>query len=230
MSDMIAYMGRIAGARWKTILSWGVAMPLIYQVALLAALVTRFGNLPNYWVFYDWPGNVLRIIRSTPSISDMPPIIANEWLIEIGYMNYDYGLGISEWALTVVPANLLALGIMGMLVGFCLSLVRPGTCQTSVARSSQGATALGASLVLLTNATMSWVVCCATPTWVVGLAMLGVGVSTSLMLEGLGPWLSGAGFGLLMALAFALAWRQAHPRRTSARPVPLTSTKQVGAG
>ncbi len=208
MTGTLAYMKHVLTLRWRAILLFGIGTAVLYQFFLMAALIVRFGNLPNYWVFYDWPANILRIIRSTPSISDMGPIMAAEWLIEIGYMNYDYGLGISEWALSVVPAKLAVLFLMGALAGLCFQLARRENCPASVARSSQGATALGASLVLLTNATMSWVVCCATPSWVVGLAMLGVGVSTSLALEGLGLWLSGAGFGLLTALAFGLAWLQ----------------------
>jgi hypothetical protein len=47
---------------------------------------------------------------------------------------------------------------------------------------------------------MSWVVCCATPTWVVGLAMLGLGVSTSLSIEPVGFWFNAFGF-ILMVVA-----------------------------
>ena len=52
-------------------------------------------------------------------------------------------------------------------------------------------------------------VCCATPSWVVGLAMLGLGVSTSLALETMGPILSGLGFGTLTLTIVFLAWRKA---------------------
>ena len=62
-------------------------------------------------------------------------------------------------------------------------------------------------MVAMTNATMSWVVCCAAPSWVVGLAMLGLGVSTSLALESMGPVLSIGGFSLLIAALITLAWR-----------------------
>ncbi|MEL6264849.1 MAG: hypothetical protein AAFR52_04235 [Pseudomonadota bacterium] len=205
-----------ARARWRMILAWGLALPLVYQVAMLIALVVRFGDLPNYIVFYDWPGNVWRIIEGTPAWSDIPPIVANEWLIEIGYMNYDFGLGISEWALAVVPWALAVLFVMGCLTGLCLALRSAGTCAPTVARSSGAATTLGAGLVLMTNATMSWVVCCATPSWVVGLAMLGLGVSTSLALESLGGWLSGAGFGLLLATTYAMAWLRSRPAAAGA--------------
>jgi hypothetical protein len=49
----------------------------------------------------------------------------------------------------------------------------------------------------LANATLFWVVCCATPTWVVALAMLGVSVSVAFVLEPLGPLLTAAGLALL---------------------------------
>ena len=66
----------------------------------------------------------------------------------------------------------------------------------------------GTLLVAMTNVTLSWVVCCATPSWVVGLAMLGLGVSTSLALESLGLGLSIAGFVLLLSATFLLAWKK----------------------
>lgn len=221
MAAVFTLIGRTIVERWRSLILWGAAMALSYQLALMAALILRFGDLPNYVVWYDWPSNVARIIRSTPSYIDMPPIIANEWLIEIGYLNTDFGHGISEWALSVVPFNLALLFIMGAMIGLGLALARSGACETNGARrASGGVSTFGAGLVLLTNATMSWVVCCATPSWVVGLAMLGVGVSTSLALESLGPLLSFGGFGLLLAWIFTLAWLRAKP---SARPAPAVN-------
>jgi hypothetical protein len=224
MTAALSLIGRTAASRWKTLLIWAVAMAVIYQVALMVALMARFGDLPNYWVWYDWPGNVARIIRMTPSVSDMGPIIAQEWLLEIGFMNYDFGAGISEWALTVVPANIAVLMVMGALAGLCACLARAGTCPTGMLRASGGATTAGAALVLFTNATMSWVVCCATPSWVVGLAMLGMGVSTSLALESMGPILSAAGFGLLLLGVFLIAWLRS---RTPAPAAPAKSAMET---
>ena len=155
MTDALALIRDTVRRRWAGLLLWGLAMAALYQVFLLGALIVRFGDLPNYVVFYDWIGNVARIIRQTPAISDMGPIIANEWLIEIGFMNYDYGNGISEWALSVVPAKFAVLFGLGVLTGLCVALMRAGSCPRGAVRSSAGATTLGTGLVLLTNATMS---------------------------------------------------------------------------
>lgn len=234
MIPALRLIASTARERRRAVLLWGLALPLGYQVAMLLALIARFGDLPNYATLYDWPGNVWRIVEMTPAWSDMPPIIAQEWLIEVGYMNYDFGHGISEWALAVVPANLAVLFVMGCLVGLALALARGGTCPAGAARSSGtatppgaarasgAATTLGAGLVLMTNATMSWVVCCATPSWVVGLAMLGLGVSTSLALQDLGGWLSGAGFFLLLVGVLALA-------RARSRPAPVPAADAATA-
>ena len=206
MGGAISLIGKVAREKWRALALWGLAVALLYQVVLMAALILRFGKLPNYIVWYDWPGNVARIVRKTPSYIDMPPIIAQEWLVEIGFMNRDFGNGISEWALNVVPANLVALFVMGALLGLAVLLSREGACAApGTRRLSGGVNSLGAGLVLMTNATMSWVVCCATPTWVVGLAMLGLGVSTSLALESLGTWLALAGFGMLIVWILVLA-------------------------
>jgi len=205
---------------WRRLVLWGLAFAILFQVLMLAALVLRFQALPNYVTFFDWPGNVATIIRSTPSWSDIPPIIAEEWLIELGRMNYDYGTGISEWSLNVVPSRMAVLFVLGALVGLAVTLMRAEACDRTTARSSMATTGLGAGLVAMTNVTLSWVVCCATPNWVVGLSMMGLGVSTSLALERMGPALGLAGFSLLALIILFLAWRKAHPR-DAAYPEPF---------
>lgn len=204
---------------WRQILIWGGAMTLVSQVVMMIALVIRFQAFPNYVVFYNWPGNVWRIIQNTPSVSDMGPIIAQEWLIEIGQMTYDYGLGLSIWSLNVVPGNMLMLFVLGCLSGLCIRLMRQPNCPTTLRSGTGVATGLGTILVAMTNATMSWVVCCATPNWVVGLAMMGLGVSTSLALEPLGLPLALSGFALLIFTIFTLAWRKY--RREVNLPEPI---------
>lgn len=198
-------------ANWKSMALHGLIFALIFQVFMMIALMVRFQALPNYVTFYDWIGNVAWIIQSTPSWRDWMPIIWEEWLIEIGFMNYDYGMGLSEWSLNVVPSRLFVLFVLGAMVSLCLALLKRDTCEAGASTTLRATTGLGAILVAMTNATMSWVVCCATPSWVVGLAMLGLGVSTSLALETMGPILSGAGFGLLLLTVFYLAWRKSRP-------------------
>ncbi len=212
MTAALYTIGQEVRVGWRRLLLWGVGAALFAQVFMLLALVVRFGALPNYVTFYDWFGNAARIVASTPSWSDIPPIIAQEWLIEIGRMNYDYGNGISEWSLNVIPSRLVVLFGLGALSGLCLQLARRDTCSTGAKYCATAATGAGAVLVATTNATMSWVVCCASPTWVVGLSMLGLGVSTSLAMEPLGPLLSGVGFALLIATTLLLAVRKSASR------------------
>lgn len=192
-----------------------------FYLMQLLGLVLRFGKLPNYVTLYDWPANIATIIESTPAVSDMLPIIADEWLIEIGHMNYDYGHGIAEWSLAVMPAKALLILALGALIATNLVLLRParGSCPGG-GRQAAGAAATGAGTLLagLTSLTMTWVVCCATPSWVVGLAMLGLGVSTSLWLEPVGPWLSAVGFVLLTATALWLARERTPAAATAAHP------------
>ena len=198
-------------SNWKSMALHGLIFALLFQVLMMVALIVRFQDLPNYVTFYDWIGNAIWIIQSTPSWRDVAPIIWEEWLIEIGYMNYDYGSGISEWSLNVVPSRLFVLFVLGAMLSLCLALVRRDTCEGGASTTLRATTGLGAILVAMTNATMSWVVCCATPSWVVGLAMLGLGVSTSLALETMGPVLTYAGFGTLVAVILFLARRKSRP-------------------
>lgn len=206
MTAAFSLIGATIAQSWKRLALWGLGLALGFQILMLAALVIRFGQLPNYVEFYDWPGSVWRIIQSTPSWSDMLPIIAEEWLIEIGFMSYEYGAGISVWSLNVVPSRLAVMAILGALTGLSIEIASSRSCAAPLSGGAGAATGLGAMMVAMTNATMSWVVCCAAPSWVVGLAMLGVGVSTSLALESMGPILTGAGFGLLCLSILLIAW------------------------
>lgn len=205
---ILSTIGGAIRANWRRMLLTGLLVAVLFQVLMLVALMVRFQALPNYAVGYDWVGNVIHIIKSTPSWQDILPIVNQEWLIEIGRMNYDYGMGISEWSLNVVPIRMMVLFILGALVALCLSLLRSDSCDAGTGATLRATTGLGAVLIAMTNATMSWVVCCAAPSWVVGLAMLGLGVSTSLALESMGPVLNLAGFGLLLCCVVVLAWRK----------------------
>ena len=201
-------LGQAVLHNWRRMILTGILFALLMQILMMIALMVRFQALPNYVVGYDWIGNVVHIVHSTPSWSDILPIVNQEWLIEIGRMNYDYGTGISEWSLNVVPTRLMVLFVLGALVALCLSLLRADRCDATTQTTLRSTTTIGTILIAMTNATMSWVVCCAAPSWVVGLAMLGLGVSTSLALESMGPALNIVGFGLLISTAAFLVWRK----------------------
>ena len=206
--EVLTTIGNAIRQDWRRMVIMGLMFSLLMQVLMMIALMARFQSLPNYVVGYDWIGNVIHIIKSTPSWSDIMPIVNQEWLIEIGKMNYDYGTGISEWSLNVVPIRMVVLFVLGALVALCFSLLGRNQCDVATGTTLRATTGIGTILIAMTNATMSWVVCCAAPSWVVGLAMLGLGVSTSLALETMGPALNLAGFGLLLSTIIYLAWRK----------------------
>jgi len=211
MSGVLSTIGRAIAGRWVLWTAITAGFVVAYNLVLLAALVVRFGNLPNYTTFYDYFDNVARIVESTPSVADMLPIIREEWLIEIGFMNYDYGNGISEWSLTVLPEKLVILFAVGALIASVVVLLLPGkdgTCTAVSKKAAVSAASGGAVLVGLCSATLSWVVCCAAPTWVVSLAMLGMGASLAFWLEPLGGVITLSGFALLVATVIVLALRR----------------------
>lgn len=196
---------RSRGVRY---LVFGAAFAVLFQLLMLIALIVRFQAFPNYIEFYDWFGNAVHIAQSTPSWSDVLSIVWEEWLIEIGQMTHEYGAGLSVWSLNVVPSRLIVLTGMGFLAALCWGLHSRNPSDSIGQRCGLASLGSGAIMVAMTNATMSWVVCCATPSWVVGLAMLGLGVSTSLALESLGPALSIGGFALLAMACLFVAWNR----------------------
>ena len=188
-------------------LSLTVAFAVFYYLLLMAALIIRFESLPNYLNAYDWSFNIRRIWLSTPSILDSVTIMKDEWLFEVGFMNYDYGKGISEWSLFIAPFKVLGVLLLTAAVSANLLLLRGRNrvCSVDAVRSASMAAGLGTTLVSLASITMSWVVCCSTPTWVVGLAMMGLGVSTSLWLEPIGIWVNILGYFFLIVAIYIAA-------------------------
>lgn len=204
--------------KWAVWLGATTGFVLLYYFGLLAAVVLRLGHLPNYATFYDWPVNVWTIVRSTPSLLDIPPIIAREWLFETGYMTMSYGHGIAVWSLAVVPAKVAAVALLGALAATNLLLLRRlrAACPAALRGSAAASTGVGALLVGVTNVTMSWVACCSTPSWVAGLSLIGIETSSAFALLPYGNALSLAGFATLLATNYLLARRCLPP----ARPAP----------
>ena len=197
--NMLSPILNAARYNWLSLMGWGLIFAVGCQVLQLVLLMIRFGDAPNYAITYDWLANASWIISSTPSIKDVFPILFEEWWIEIGFMNYDFGNGISEWSLNVIPSRLLMLALMGALLKLLHVLLTQTSCTLKQNLAVFTGAGLGTLLMSMTSAAMSWVVCCATPSWVVGLAMLGLSVSASLALEGLGPLLFYVGIGFLLS-------------------------------
>jgi len=194
-----------------------VAFFAAFPLLQLALLIVRFQEFPNYLTVHDWPGNIARIVRMTPSIADMVSIMRDEWLIEIGSMNFAYGHGIAEWSFVLVPAKAGVTLVIALLLATNVVLLRAvrKTCPLSARLGASAAAAGGALLAGAATMTITWVVCCAAPTWVVGLTVLGVSVATAFALQPIGGWLSLFGIVLLGAIAAALV-RQLSGRRRSA--------------
>ena len=204
---------------WVTVVA---AFLAAFHGLQLTMLIARFEAWPNYMTVHDWPANVARIVRSTPAISDMIPIILDEWLVEIGSLNYSFGRGVVEWSFVLIPGKAVAVLGIAVLVATNLVLLRAArkTCGVFARLSSSVATGAGALVAGVAAITITWVVCCAAPTWVVGLAVMGVGVATALALQPLGGWLSLFGLATLVASVILLL-RQLSGRRSRDAMVPV---------
>ena len=193
------------------ILAFVVGFPIAFYLFLLGVLIVEYGHWPNYVTRYDWIANVSHIIRSTRSITDMLPIILDEWFVEIGHMDYDYGHGIADWSLSIVPVKLAIMSLVGALIGLNISLLveqRPrGTLARECLRASRSGmlTSVGAIFSGLTSMTVFSVACCAAPSWVGSLAVLGVETSVVFAVEPFGPLASLLGVAALIVSAWWLA-------------------------
>lgn len=189
------------------ILGFTFLFPVVFYLVLMGLLVARFGHLPNYVTPYDWFGNVWGIVAGTGSVSDILKIAMDEWLLEIGFMNYAYGRGVSEWSLLIIPHKVAIVMAIGALIGFNFALIADQTPTVSFLRQQIRSircglmTSVGALGASLTCITLYWIICHSGPTWVVSLAILGIDLSTTFALEPLGATLSLAGAAILVLSA-----------------------------
>jgi len=196
-----------------------------FQLLQLALLIMRFQAFPNYLVLHDWPANIARIVRMTPSVADMIAIMFDEWLVEVGSINYSFGRGIAEWSFVLIPGKAVIVLAIAALVATNLVLLRAAwkTCGVFAWLGSAVATGAGALVGGAAATTITWVVCCAAPTWVVGLAVMGVGVTTALALQPFGGWLLLLGLSTLVMSAILLL-RQLSGRRSLDATIPMMLT------
>ena len=135
----------------------------------------------------------------TPALGDALAIAATEPWLDVGVLSPQWR--IAEWSLMIMPLKCLLVAATGALLATYVVVREPAGGFGSCALTRTGGatmTAFGAALIGLANATLFWVVCCAAPTWVVALAMLGLSASIALLLEPVGPWLTAAGLALLV--------------------------------
>jgi len=172
---------------------------VLYYSGLLLLTMIRFGEIPNYVEFYDIFKIYSLIYEGTPSFIDAIPIFIDEAWFETGYKNPNY-YGVATWSFMLIPPKMLLVLLMGILLGVFLVLVkysRAGQCELKADKKLFAAAGMGSVFISLTSATLTWVVCCATPSWVVALAMLGMSASLALWLEPLGNILSISGLILM---------------------------------
>jgi len=212
--------------RWRRlIIGFALGFPIFFYLAILAILVVKYGHLPNYVTPYDWIANVRRIIVSTSSLRDMLAIVGNEWLLEVGHMDFEYGHGIAEWSLSIIPHKLVLLSLTGALIGLNVGLVADRKSHgTSAQQCTQACrfgllTIAGALSASLTNTTVFSVACCAAPSWVGSLAIIGVETSAAFALEPYGL----AAFLLGIAALVVSAWMIVRDGHLAVERAPLAS-------
>ena len=181
--------------RW---LGMTLGFTVLYYVLLLVFTMLRFWEVPNYVVFHDTFHVYSLIISGTPSWLDALPIMMAEPWFEAGYKNPNY-YGVATWSYMLIPPKMLLVLLMGMCLATFFILKRQVACRKGKVDDSKSATAagIGTTFISLTSATLTWVVCCSTPSWSVALAMLGMSASLALWLEPIGNLLMIVGLVLL---------------------------------
>jgi hypothetical protein len=168
-----------------------------YYLLVLVVTMIRFGEIPNYLVFHDIISIYGLIIEGTPSLVDAIPILLEEAWFETGYKNPDY-YGVATWSYMLIPPKMLLVLFGGMLLAtfYVLRKQSAHVCSLAERRTTTLGAGIGTSLIGLTSVTLTWVVCCATPSWVVALAMLGMNASLALFIEPIGKLLTFTGFAI----------------------------------
>jgi len=201
MSKYLSSLKNAIKLHWKVVVVTSVGFVILYYLSLLILTMLRFGEVPNYVTIHDVFGTYKLIYEGTPSLIDAYPIFIAEPWFETGYKNPNY-YGVATWSFMLIPPKMVLVLIMGLFLGIFLSLVKYSKkiqCAIKPDKRLYAAAGMGSAFISLTSATLTWVVCCATPSWVVALAMLGMSASLALWLEPLGTFLTLAGF-------FLMAW------------------------
>jgi len=188
MKKYLTLIAKASKQHWILLILISVGFLVFYYSSLLMLTMLRFGEIPNYVEFYDVFYVYGLIFKGTPSLMDAIPILLDEAWFEAGYKNPMY-YGIATWSFVLIPAKMLLVFLMGILLGIFTILVKIGrteSCQLKTDTRLYTAAGISTVFISLTSATLTWVVCCATPSWVVALAMLGMSASLALWLEPLG--------------------------------------------
>jgi len=200
MKTYLSLIGKAISQHKRAFLLISLGFTVIYYISLLALTMLRFGEIPNYVVFHDVFHVYGLIFEGTPALLDIIPIIMGEPWFETGYKNPNY-YGVATWSYMLIPPKMLLVILMGGLLGIFASLVmysRSVSCQIKSEKKLFAVAGISSTFISLTSATLTWVVCCATPSWVVALAMLGMSASLALWLEPIGDLLTFSGLFLMV--------------------------------
>jgi uncharacterized membrane protein len=181
-----------------------VGFVALYYIGLLLVTIIRFHEVPNYVEVYNIVQVYQQIFEGTPSLKDALRILIDEAWIETGYKNPEY-YGIATWSYMLIPPKILIVVFMAALLATFIVLSiysRKRACPIRNRRKLYAVAGVGSGLVGISSATLTWVVCCATPSWVVGLAMLGMSSSLALWLEPFGKIINALGLVLVSAIIF----------------------------
>lgn len=202
-----ALLGQTVARHWQRWLAISAGFVVLYYAGLLLFTVLRFREVPNYVELYDVLGSYRQILHGTPAWSDAWPILLDEAWLETGFKDPHY-YGVATWSYVLIPPKMLVVLLAGALLATVLVLAaRSRDAACPVSKAPYAAAALGSAFIGLTGATLTWVVCCATPSWVVALTMLGMSTSLALWLDPLGGALTASGL-LLLAGAIARQLRR----------------------
>lgn len=205
MTAHAATLGRAVAAHWRRWLAVSVAFFVLYYAGLLLLTILRFREIPNYVEVYDVLGSYRLILHGTPAWADAWRILVDEPMLELGFKDPHY-YGVATWSYMLIPPKMAAVLLAGALLATVVVLghaLKLASCPRS-RRPSYAVAGVASGFIGLTSATLTWVACCATPSWVVGLTMLGMSSSLALWLEPLGTVLAVIGFTLLLGL---VAWQ-----------------------
>ena len=204
-------------AHWLRLLLMSLLMTAGFELLLVLILMVRFWALPNYFEQFDLLGNYQLILQGTPDLRDTLQLLAAEPWLEIGYKDPEY-YGIELWSLMLLPAKMLNIFGVSLLLNISyrlMAVAKQLPCPANARRYAFGISGVGSAMLYLTNVTVTWVVCCATPTWVVMFTMMGLSSSIALSLQPFGVVLGSIAM-VLMLIAILYQARSVHLRQLHA--------------
>jgi hypothetical protein len=193
--SLLRALGRRVRARRWTVAGGTVAVLGFYQASILGILVVSLGGAPNYLRLHPFWENARRIVRLTPSATDIVVLLAREPLVEYGRRHPVFGVAV--WSFELTWSSLLFFVSFSVLVGLYLGIGGPA------ARWGAMGSLGGAGLVGLLGAGVSSLTHCGLGSFGVLLAVAGISASTIQWSARLEPVLIPAGYVLIVLAIFA---------------------------